>query len=293
MPDRDQEDNDRKLAAEAAEAAHHEAESNGDGDTTQPGDKEPETLGQEAPEIVDDASKIGAKRLHRPLLGDAITSFAGGMSISFGAIAFASAAAAVGGGLGTSSVALLVGKTELFTENFLLPVAAVVKDRGNLRQLGGLWGVTLAGNLLGALLFAFLVSRRDVLNAETAAEMIALAEHKIDYDFWTAFIKAIFAGWLMTTLTWLLVAAKGGLGPRIAVIWAMASLIVLGEFNHVIISAAEIFMAMLLGADISVGDWAMANFLPALLGNLLGGLVFETLLQTVQARYSEPDAQDA
>lgn len=307
MTDRDSEDNDRKLAAEAAEAAHHEAESDGNGDTTQPGDKEPETLGQEAPEIVDDASKIGAKRLDRPLLGDAITSFAGGMSISFGAIAFASAAAAVGGGLGTSSVALLVGslvfpvgflillvgKTELFTENFLLPVAAVVKDRGNLRQLGGLWSVTLGGNLLGALLFAFLASRGEVLNAETAAELIALAEHKIEYDLWTAFIKAIFAGWLMTTLTWLLVSAEGGLGPRIAVIWAMASLIVLGEFNHVIISAAEIFMAMLLGADITLGDWAIANFLPALVGNIIGGLVFETLLQTVQARYHEPDAKDA
>jgi formate/nitrite transporter FocA (FNT family) len=97
----------------------------------------------------------------------------------------------------------------------------------------------------------------------------------------------------MTTLTWLLVSAEGGLGPRIAVIWAMASLIVLGEFNHVIISAAEIFMAMLLGADITVADWAMANFLPALAGNIVGGLVFETLLQTVQARYHEPDAQDA
>ena len=126
-------------------------------------DKEPQPLGQEAPEIVDEASKIGAKRLHRPLAGDAITAFAGGMSVSFGAIAMASAAAAVGGGIATSSVGLLVGalafpigfvillvgKTELFTENFLLPVAGVLKHRGTLRQLGALWGVSLVFNLLG------------------------------------------------------------------------------------------------------------------------------------------------
>ncbi len=281
------------------------AEPEGDGRADHIAEEEPKPLGQEAPEIVDDASIIGAKRLRRPAFGDAITSFTGGLSVGFGVIAFATAAAAVGGGLGSSSVALLVGslvfpvgflillvgKTELFTENFLLPVAAVIKHRGDLRQLSVLWIVTLGCNLLGALVFAFLASRGDVLAPAAAEELIALAEHKVDYDLLTAFIKAIFAGWLMTTLTWLLVSAEGGLGPRIAVIWAMAALIVLGEFNHVIISAAEVFTAMMVGADISVGEWATANFLPALVGNIVGGLIFETLLQTVQARYQEPDQE--
>lgn len=264
--------------------------------------KEPSPLGQEAPEIVDDASKIGAKRLERPLIGDAITAFAGGMSVSFGAIAMIMAAAAVGGGIDSPSTALLVGalvfpvgfiillvgKTELFTENFLLPVAAVIKGRGNLRQLGSLWAITLCCNLLGSLVFAFLISRDEVLAPGPAEEMIALATHSIEYSLPTAFIKAVFAGWLMTTLTWLLVAAVG-FGPRIAMIWAIGALIVLGQFNHVIISAAEIFMAMFLGADITVGDWATRNFLPALTGNLIGGLVFETLLQYVQSRFHEPE----
>ncbi len=264
--------------------------------------KEPTPLGQEAPEIVDDASKIGAKRLRRPLLGDAITAFTGGMSVSFGAVAMVTAAAAMGGGIDSPSTALLVGslvfpvgflillvgKTELFTENFLLPVAAVLKGRGNLHQLGSLWGTTLTFNLLGALVFGVLISRNDVLSPGPAEEMIALATHSVTYSLWTAFIKALFAGWLMTTLTWLLVAAVG-FGPRIAVIWAIGSLIVLGQFNHVIISAAEIFIAMFLGADITFGDWVTRNFLPALAGNIFGGLVFETMLQYIQSRYHEPE----
>lgn len=264
--------------------------------------KQPSPLGREAPEIVDDASKIGARRLERPLVGDAITAFAGGMSVSFGAIAMIMAAAAVGGGIESPSSALLVGalvfpvgfiillvgKTELFTENFLLPVAAVIKGRGNLRQLGSLWVITLFCNLLGSLVFAFLISREQVLAPEPAEEMIALAAHSIEYSLPTAFIKAVFAGWLMTTLTWLLVAAVG-FGPRMAMIWVIGTLIVLGQFNHVIISAAEIFIAMFLGADITVGDWMTRNFLPALTGNIIGGLVFETLLQYVQSRFHEPE----
>lgn len=267
--------------------------------------KQPSPLGQEAPEIVDDASKIGAKRLQRPIIGDAITAFTGGMSVAFGAIAMVMAAASVDGDIDTPSTALLVGalvfpvgflillvgKTELFTENFLLPVAAVLKGRGNLHQLGMLWLVSLLFNLLGALVFALLISRGNVLSSEPAEQMIALATHSIEYDLWTAFIKALFAGWLMTTLTWLLVAAVG-FGPRMAVIWVIGTLIVLGQFNHVIISAVEIFIAMFLGADITIGDWLTKNFAPALVGNVIGGLVFETMLQYTQSLYHEPKGDE-
>lgn len=42
-------------------------------------------------------------------------------------------------------------------------------------------------------------------------------------------------------------------------------------------------MAMLLGAPISIGDRFSANFVPALFGNVIGGVVFVTLLHYVQA----------
>ncbi len=260
-------------------------------------DEEPKPLGQEAPEVVEDAARIGDKRLHRSHAGSAITSLIGGMSVTFGAIAMAWAAASFGAGVAEPSVAhfvgavvfpvgfiiLLVGKSELFTENFFLPVSAVLERRGSLLQLAELWGISLASNLEGGAIFAFLVSRPGVLAPAVADELIALATHKLHDPFWTAFIKAIFAGWLMTMLTWLLVAAVG-FGPRLAIIWTMAALIVLAQFNHVVISAVEIFMAMFFGAPITLGTWLTRNFLPALAGNVLGGVVFVTLLTHVQAR---------
>lgn len=270
-----------------------------------PIEDEPKPLGNEAPEIVEDASRIGARRLERPLLGDAITSFIGGLSVCFGAVAMIAAAASVGGSLGESSLALLigaltfpvgfvillVGKSELFTENFLLPVTGVLENRGTVRQLTALWAVTLTGNLLGAFVFALLVSRGDVLGPGPVVELRALAEHKIDYDFLTAFLKAVFAGWLMTVLTWLLIAGEG-MGARLFMIWMIGTLIVLGQFNHVIISGAEIFMAILVGASITPGEWFSRNFIPALLGNMAGGLFFETMLQYVQSRYHEADEDE-
>ena len=220
-------------------------------------DEEPKPLGQEAPEIVEDAARIGGKRLVRSLAGDVITSVIGGMSVSFGVLAIAWASASFGGAEGPSTahfvgalaypigfVILLIGKSELFTENFLLPVTGVLERRGTLRQLGALWGVTLTFNLVGAAVFAFLASRPGVLDDGPRADLIAAAAHVVDYPFWTAFVKALFAGWLMTILTWLLLAAEG-IGPRLFIMWLIGTLLVLGEFTHVIISGAEVFMAIL------------------------------------------------
>lgn len=257
-------------------------------------------LGQEAPEVVDSGADVGAKRLTRPALGDAITAFIGGLSVSFGVVALAWAAASLGGAPAPSTahlagslafpigfLILLVGKSELFTENFFLPVTAVLERRGTLPQLAALWTVTLVCNLLGDLVFAVLIARPGVLDAEPARFLVALAEHAVTYSFGTALIKGVFAGWLMTLLTWLLLAARG-LGPRLVIIWAVGTLIVLGQFNHVILSASEIFIGILLGAEVTVTDWALRNFLPALIGNVLGGVVFVTLLFYLQAQFHRP-----
>ena len=284
--------------AERSAVARREDGPPADGHRPAERDEEPKPLGQESPEIVEDAARIGQKRLDRSFGGDVVTAVIGGMSIGFGVVAMAWTAASAGGEAAPSVahlvgalaypvgfVILLVGKSELFTENFLLPVTGVVEGRGTVRQLAALWGVTLVGNLLGSLVFAFLISRPGVLDEAAAEHVIELADQVVHYGFWTAFVKAIFAGWLMTILTWLLLAAEG-LGPRLVIIWLIGTLIVLGEFSHVIISSTEVLMAILLGAPLSAGDWVGGGFLPILVGNLLGGVVFVTLLHYVQALYA-------
>ena len=158
----------------------------------------------------------------------------------------------------------------------------MLEREGSLQQLARLWSSTLIFNLVGVLVFAILISRPEVLDPGPAAVLSQLAGDKVGYSFSTAVIKAVFAGWIMTLLTWLLVASEG-FSSKLMIIWIMGSLIVLGEFNHVIISAAEIWMAILLDANVSVPQWFFRNFLPALVGNLIGGIVFVTLLNYIQA----------
>ncbi len=90
-----------------------------------------------APEIVENAARTGDTRFNHSLVGTAITSLIGGMSVTFGAVAMAWAAASFGVGVAEPSVAHFVGAV-VFPVNFFLPVSAVLERRGSLVQLGEL-----------------------------------------------------------------------------------------------------------------------------------------------------------
>lgn len=262
------------------------------------GEQRPESgpLGPEAPEILEKGTHAGATRLSRAFLPEMLTALIGSMSISFGGVAMAYAGA-YGEELGGEPLArllgplafpvgfviLLVGKSELFTENFLLPVLGVFERRAPVRSLLRLWSVSLLFNLVGAVIFAWLIGRPGVVDPDAAAQLTRLAEHKLSMPFGEAFFRAIFAGWLMTILTWLLLACTT-VGQRIAVIWMIAAMIVLGRFNHAVISACEVFMGWSLGLPMDVPRFLGGELLPAVLGNLVGGVLFVTLLHYVQAR---------
>ncbi len=256
-------------------------------------------LGAESPEVIETAAQVGARRLRRLNPAHAITALLGAFGVSFGAIAMSWTAGPWLQTLGFERaqwlgafvfpigfVIVLVGKGELFTENFLFPITGVIRGRGTIRDLLELWGYVLFFNMVGSAIAAFLMSRTGVLNGPSADFLKQVAVDKVNYSFWDAFMKAIFAGWLMTIMTWLILAATG-LGPRLVVIWMTGFLIVAAHFNHVVISAPEIFTAMMLGAPITLGDWFLGNFVPALLGNLIGVVVFVTILGFAQARMLE------
>jgi formate/nitrite transporter FocA (FNT family) len=262
------------------------------------GDEETDDI-LEPSHVVERVLELGEKRLQRPTLAHCITAFLGGLAVSFGVVAIAY----TGGpwleslGLERSSmlgslafpvgfVILIIGRSELFTENFLIPVVGVFEKRGKVIDLIVLWAMTLVFNVLAAALFAYLVTRANVLE-EGARELIKeLGSKRVDSSFGGAFVKAIFAGWVMTLLTWLVVAVRSE-SARVLVVWAVGALLAVAHFNHVIVSATEIFMAMGVGADISFGTWALRSFLPATIGNLVGGVLLVTLLTYAQAR-AEP-----
>src|SRR5947209_7209366 len=117
----------------------------------------------ELSEAFDAIISEGAQRLHRSWPAVLSTGLAGGLEVATGVLAMFAVVAETGshlmGGLafGIGFIALLLARSELFTEGFLVPVTAVVAKRASAAQLGRLWFGTLVANLAGGWVFTWLI----------------------------------------------------------------------------------------------------------------------------------------
>ena len=179
---------------------------------------------------------------------------------------------------------VVLGRQQLFTENTLTPVLPMLKDWEKLPNVARLWGVVLVANLVGAAAFAFVLGHSDLVGADVHAELRALAHEAIAPRAAVIFLRAIFAGWLIALMVWLLPGAESA---RLAAIVVPTYLISLAHFAHSIAGSVDV-LYLALGGQASWGDYAHF-FIPTLLGNVLGGVTLVAVLNHAQV---QPDAAD-
>jgi formate/nitrite transporter FocA (FNT family) len=243
-------------------------------------------------EIYRETKREGQRRLARPPLELAATALVGGFDVAVGVVAYALARRAADGpagelvasiAFGVGFVFIVVGRSELFTENFLIPVAGLEREKvRSWLKLGELWLVALVVNIVGGVLLALIVTSHDVLPAGADKGVIALADHITERSTLPSLLSALIAGALMTVMTWFVEGAADSLGVRIVMAWVTGAVIALGTFNHAIVSTLELVFGMRYGADVAVSQ-LLANLGIAVVGNLAGGLMFVTFVRSVQA----------
>ncbi|MDB4886970.1 MAG: transporter [Gemmatimonadetes bacterium] len=191
-------------------------------------------------------------------------------------------------GYSTGFLIVILGSQQLFTENTLTPIIPLLSRRtlDCLRNVLRLWGAVLVANLLGALLFGFVLARFAVVSPETYPALSELAGKAMSHDFATTLLHGVYAGWLIALLVWMLPGAESG---KLAVIVIMTYFVGLGGFAHIIAGASEVFYAVFRG-EASWGRAIGGFIVPALLGNVLGGLTMVASLNHAQATSGEERA---
>lgn len=250
-------------------------------------------------EIYDRAKNEGARRLSMPPLEQASTGFIAGVTIVFGIVALAMAEELITPGFGTGPgklagalafgtgvVFLVIGRSELFTENFFDPVAAAIDRQGPSvwLRLGRLWVLVLMLNLVGGTVMAAVFTVQGALPAGAHEVLVSVAEDIAAKSGWATFARAVAAGTLLTLLSYLLHAADSATA-RIVLAYLVGVFLALGPFDHVVVSGLHLLFGTWLGAAVTVGDLGQ-NFVLAVAGNLVGGLLLMTLTHTVQAKSS-------
>jgi len=253
--------------------------------------------GRNPDEIWHESTEEGARRLSRGTLGLAATGTVGGVDVMFGilaltvvsgalAVALPEDIAHIGGSLvfGIGFVLVVVGRSELFTENFLIPVGAVLRKRGTYGGLIHLWTVTLIANLVGLFVLAAIFTRAGLVPPETLEAAGTLADTLANRDLITALLSAIVAGTAMTLFTWLTHAVERDTA-RIAIALLLGFLLAAPSLNHAIVSFGEMSFGVMAGTTDKAAWIDLAqNFPVAVLGNLIGGLGFVTLMRVLQVR---------
>ncbi len=179
---------------------------------------------------------------------------------------------------GIGFIALALAGSELFTEDFLIPVAAVVAGKSNIRSLIRLWVGTLITNLLAGWLMMWIITTG---LPQLKPNALVLGIHFVKQGTTLqSFATAILAGTIITVMTWMEASSRSILARIIASVSA-AFLLAMGSLNHAIVASLEIFASLQFGAPFGYLSW-LEVLGWAILGNMIGGIFFVTVLRLVQ-----------
>ena len=239
----------------------------------------------EVEEAFDRLVEEGSDRLSRPLLPLLATGFLGGIDVGIGVIAYLVVRSETGSSLlgavafTVGFVALLMARSELFTENFLVPVIAVVARRGSIPSLLRLWVLTLAMNLVGGFLMALMIV---VALPDLRPTAMAAGTHYAQLGVgWRSFFLAVLAGVVITLLT-RMQHATDSMGVRIVPAILFSFVLVGAGLFHSVLDSILMFAGLLAGHP-AYGWWDWVGALGwSSFGNLVGGLGLVTSVRLLR-----------
>lgn len=242
------------------------------------------------PVIYEIVRKHGEEEMTRPAVSLWWSGVAAGLSISFSLLAQAllqmhlpdQAWRPLISSLGYSVGFLMVvlARQQLFTENTITVVLPVMAEptRKNLINLGRMWIIVFAANMVGAAFAALFCTYTPVIGPEVRDMMLSISRAMMDHSWPEMFFKGISSGFLVAAMVWLIPSANGA---QFQVIVLMTYLIGLGDFTHIVAGSVEAFLLVANGYQ-SVWSTVSGFMVPVLLGNVVGGTALFALLSYAQ-----------
>ena len=235
---------------------------------------------------------IDAKTTFNRSLGSLFTSaFTAGLEIGFSLLVILSAFALLSEVLPTAYamtlasllypigfIIVVIGQSLLFTEQTSLLSLPVLNGIEPLHKLLRLWGIVIAGNIVGGCLFAALMIGLGInMDLFSAKDVDAYAQHVLDFEWWVIFGSSVLAGWMMGVAAWLVTSARDTISRIVLVTLITGSIGFLG-LHHSIVGNIEVFSALLYGDTISLASYLLFLII-VLVGNTVGGVVFVAILK--------------
>ncbi|MCA1761858.1 MAG: formate/nitrite transporter family protein [Cryomorphaceae bacterium] len=167
---------------------------------------------------------------------------------------------------------VIIGRSQLFTEQTALAMVPMLNGNTTLSQLLRLWLVVFIGNIIGGVLFSILITwigpARGIIELDTFSH---LAGALIEPEWHVILGSAILAGWMMGLLGWLVTTSQETVS-RIFIVILITAIIGAAKLHHCIVGSVELFCGLLIGS-VSPAEYGMVMVF-AVLGNIIGGAIF-------------------
>ena len=252
--------------------------------------------GREPIEIWESSLDEGERRIARSPMEVASTGLVGGFDVMLGILALVFTTGALTAVLpektahvvaslvfGIGFVFIVIGRSELFTENFLIPIAAVIEKRGKPGRLARMWAVALVANLIGLTILSYLFATDGVLEPTAREAAGKVADTFAERSVLAASLSALVAGTVMTLFTWLNQAVERDIS-RIVIALLVGFLLAAPTLNHAVVGFGEMLFGIAAGTTSADAGDLFRNLAIAVAGNLVGGVGAVTSTRLVQAR---------
>ena len=228
-------------------------------------------------------SNIGRKKCYQEFNKQFVSSVLSGCFLAFGACC----SIRVGGHLENSDlgyqrlVSALFGlpiglllivlcQTQLFTGNTAFYTIALLEKKIRAKRMFGSLIVIYIGNLIGSILFAYMIYGAQILN--NSPSIINLAELKVSHNWEVTLLKGILCNWFVCLSLWQATCGDSVTDKAVGIFLPIAGFVVLG-LEHCVANMYIIPQGMILGANITLGDFIIYNLIPVTLGNIISGMI--------------------
>lgn len=262
------------------------------------------------PAMANKASDVGVAKANLATLQMFALAVLAGAFIALGAIFATTVTTGGGGTLPFGVVKLLSGLVfclglilvivagaELFTGNNLI-VMAWASGKVSTTKLLRNWLIVYLGNFVGSILTAlmmFLSQQYTFGGGAVGVNALNIAHSKVNLDFLPAIILGIFCNALVCLAVWLCMSARTTTDKILAIIFPITAFVAAG-FEHSIANMYFIPIGLFIKngaspdfwaqtghsaveyANLTWGNFLLANLLPVTLGNIIGGALMVGLV---------------
>lgn len=264
-------------------------------------EEEVQQLSAPRPVVVHEAIRLeGEYELTRTVSGLAWSGLAAGLSMGFSMVAegllhyylptaeWTPLVSKFGYAVGFLIV--ILARQQLFTENTVTVILPLLSRRSahTFWRVARLWIVVLVSNLVGALLFAVVLGRTEVFNPEVKQVFQEIGVAATAGDIWSIGIRAVFAGWLIALMVWMMPAADTS---RVWIIIIITYVVGLAQLAHIVAGSVEVLYVVVSG-EVSFWDYLGGFMVPTLVGNVIGGVSLVAALNHAQVRAGDEREQN-